>query len=57
MRKYRVVYIYAPYPNKEFKRLEDAIEFSKNEIPATKIQTKTIFGKWKDFEKKVLTNQ
>ena len=52
MRKCRVVYIYAPYPDKEFKRLEDAIEFSKNEIPATKIQTKTIFSKWKDFEKK-----
>lgn len=51
MRKYRVIYVHAPYPFKYFKKLEDAIEFSKNEICITKIQTKIIFGKWKDFEK------
>lgn len=50
MKKYKVVYIYAPYPDREFKRLEDAIEFSKNEIPATKIQTRIIFGNWKDLK-------
>lgn len=52
MRKYRVIYVYAPYPFRYFKKLEDAIKFSENEIYITKIQTKTIFSKWKDFEKK-----
>ena len=51
MKKYKVVFIYAPYPDKEFKTLEQAREFSASQVAATEIQRKTLFGKWKEIEK------
>ena len=51
MKKYKVVFIYAPYPDKEFKTLEQAREFSASQVAATEIQRKTLFGKWKKIEK------
>jgi hypothetical protein len=51
MKKYKVVFIYAPYPNKEFKTLGQAREFSNSQVAMTEIQRKTLFGKWKKVEK------
>jgi hypothetical protein len=47
MKKYRVVFIYAPYPDQEFTTLEQAKEFADSQVAMTEIQSKTLFGKWK----------
>ncbi len=51
MKKYRVVFIYAPYPNQEFNTLEQAREFADSQVARTEIQSKTLLGKWKKIEK------
>ena len=47
MKKYKVTFIYAPYPDVEFKTLEQAREFANSQVAMTEIQSKTLFGKWK----------
>jgi hypothetical protein len=42
--KYKVVYVYAPYPSVYFRNKAEAIKFSKDEIPATKVYKVNIFG-------------
>lgn len=51
MKKYKVTFIYAPYPDAEFKTLEQAKEFANSQVAMTEIQSKTLFGKWKKVEK------
>ena len=47
MKKYRVVFIYAPYPDQEFATLEQAKKFADSQVAMTEIQSKTLFSKWK----------
>jgi hypothetical protein len=42
--KYKVVYLYAPYPSVCFRKKAEAIEFSKNQVCATKVYKTNIFG-------------
>ena len=44
---YRVVFIYAPYPTRTFKKREDAVAFKESHVAASKIEKKVLFGKWK----------
>ena len=44
---YRVVFIYAPYPTRTFKKMEDAVAFKESHVAASKIEKRTFFGKWK----------
>jgi hypothetical protein len=47
MKKYKVTFVYAPYPDVVFKTLKQAKEFADGQIAMTEIQSKTLFGKWK----------
>ena len=43
---YRVVFVYAPYPAKEFKHIEDAKKYRLEKVAESYIVKKTLFG-WK----------
>lgn len=43
---YRVVFVYAPYPTKVFKNIEDAKKYKLEKIVESYIEKKTLFG-WK----------
>jgi hypothetical protein len=43
---YRVVFVYAPYPTKEFKNIEDAKKYRLEKVAESYIEKKTLFG-WK----------
>ena len=47
MKKYRVVFVFAPRPFVEFGTLEQAKEFAAHQIALVEIQRRTIFGEWK----------
>lgn len=47
---YRVKFIYAPYPTKYFRKKQEALNFKKSKVAASKLEKKQIFGKWKEVK-------
>ena len=55
---YRVVFVYAPYPAKEFKNLHEAIDYQTKMVAQSYIEEKKyFFSKWTKIFQKTLDKQ